>query len=76
MQYYYLEHECSLCFVKWYSILLVLVSWLCFAFKINFLKKFKQTNNWDTHAKVSEDCQMSELDMTSQMKYLCFLNDM
>ena len=44
MQYYYLEHECSLCFVKWYSILLILVSWLCFAFKINLKKKKKQTN--------------------------------
>jgi len=32
MKYYYSEHECSLCFVKWYLIPLVLVSQLCPAF--------------------------------------------
>ena len=29
MHYYYLEHECSLCFVKGYSIPLVIVSYHC-----------------------------------------------
>ena len=55
MQYYYLEYECSLCFVKWYSSSLVLVSLIVSS--IFFFLNFKK-DNWDTYIEVSEECQV------------------
>ena len=57
MQYYYSEHECSICLVKGYSMTLVLMSPSCPAF-FYFVKKD------DMHAEVSQVCQVFDTDAT------------
>ena len=67
MHYYYSKHKCSLCFVKEYSIPLVLVSWPCASFF--FFKGYC----WDTHAEVSQAMQVSYTGTELQMKCSHFL---
>ena len=73
MQYYYSEHECSLCFVKGCSIPLVLMSRLRPAFFFFFFKRTKLGHACGSVRGVSSVRRVSDTSTAAQMKCLCFL---